>query len=184
MKTKYKQFQLQTAIFIATIIFTGCLSLTPIAPETNYESSSVTQAAASEEKTPAGFYLYDSDLTEYDNKGQVAKEVLLFDKGEKIERTSVYEYNDANQAVKKLIYDSKNRLDDYEVYEYDNQGRLVKENEYRQDHSLKNYKIYEYSANSVVKKYYRSNGNFYRYTVKKTDANGNEIENSDYRLAE
>lgn len=158
--------------------------MTPIVPETNDEPSSVTQEAVSEEKASAGFYIHDSDFTEYNNKGQVVKEVLLFDKGEKIGKTSVYEYNDANQAVKKLIYDSKNKLDDYEVYEYDNQGRLVKENEYRQDHSLKNYKVYEYSTNSVVKKYYRANGEFYRYTVKKTDNNGNKTEDSDYRLAE
>lgn len=125
---------------------------------------------------------YDRVLYEYNAQGQMIKKTVLYDQEYKLSKYSTYEYDTAGRLFKENKY-KDDKLDDYIFYEYDSQNRLVKETEYGAKGKVKNFKEYEYMADgTVVKRFINGDGGrCYRYSVKKYDAAGNLLEDSDYR---
>ena len=134
-------------------------------------------------KVPKNFEPYDQRVKEYNAKGQLVKETILFNNREEIGETHTYEYDSTGKLVKECLY-LDGQLDDFYTYEYDKDGRLTKETEYGAKGKLKNFKTYEYldKGLTVVKKNIKADGTYYRYTVKRYDAAGNHLETSEYRI--
>ncbi len=178
MFMKKKNIYLGLLSVIVLFFAAGCLTTSPVVPAAN-----TTFAAAAVDATAPfpGFKIYDDAVFEYNEKGQLVREVFSITKGTADLVTNIYEYNNDGIVIKKSVYNSKHNLDDYEIYELDSQGRRVKENEYRQDGSLKNYKTYEYKDDTIIKRFFDPKGNLYRYTIKKMDKAGNLIGDYDYR---
>ncbi len=162
--------------FFAAALLSGCLSTSPVVTQTEFPD-------ISGKDIPSGFAAYNRVVYEYNAKGQLEREVVLFEKGIGEAYTNVYEYNEAGFVIKKLIYNSKHNLDDYEIYELDAAGKKTREKEFRADGSLKNYKTYEYNdmERTVIKKFFDPKGILYRYSIKKIDETGRILEDSDYR---
>ena len=134
-------------------------------------------------KVPKNFEPYDQRVKEYNAKGQLVKETILYNNTEAVGETHTYEYDAAGKLVKECLY-TDGQLDDFYTYEYDKDGRLSKETEYGAKGKLKNFKTYEYldKGLTVVKKNIKADGTYYRYTVKRYDAAGNHLETSEYRI--
>ena len=134
-------------------------------------------------KVPKNFEPYDQRVKEYNAKGQLVKETILYNNREEIGETTTYEYDSTGKLVKECLY-LDGQLDDFYTYEYDKEGRLSKETEYGAKGKLKNFKTYEYldKGLTVVRKHIKADGTYYRYTVKRYDAAGNHLETSEYRI--
>lgn len=134
-------------------------------------------------KVPKNFEPYDQRVKEYNAKGQLVKETILYNNTVAVEETHTYEYDSTGKLIKECLY-LDGQLDDFYTYEYDKEGRLSKETEYGAKGKLKNFKTYEYldKGLTVVKKNIKADGTYYRYTVKRYDAAGNHLETSEYRI--
>ena len=134
-------------------------------------------------KVPKNFAPYDQRVKEYNDKGQLVKETILYNNSAVVGETSTFEYDASGKLVKECLY-LDGQLDDFYTYEYDKDGRLTKETEYGAKGKLKNFKTYEYldKGLTVVKKNIKADGTYYRYTVKRYDAAGNHLETSEYRI--
>ena len=134
-------------------------------------------------KVPKNFEPYDQVICEYNAKGQLVKKTILFDNSSSMRETTTYEYDAAGKLVKECLY-TDGKLDDFSTFEYDKDGRKIKETEYGAKGKLKNFKTYEYldKGLTVVKKNIKADGTYYRYTVKRYDAAGNLLEESEYRI--
>ena len=134
-------------------------------------------------KVPKNFEPYDQIIREYNAKGQLVKKTILFDNGSSMRETTTYEYDSTGKKVKECVY-TDGKLDDFCTFEYDKDGRKIKETEYGAKGKLKNFKTYEYldKGLTVVKKNMKADGTYYRYTVKRYDAAGNLLEESEYRI--
>ncbi|MBQ6905016.1 MAG: hypothetical protein IJQ27_02955 [Spirochaetia bacterium] len=134
-------------------------------------------------KVPKNFEVYDQRVKEYNAKGQLVKETILYNNTVAIGETRTFEYDSTGKLVKECLY-LDGQLDDFFTYEYDKDGRLSKETEYGAKGKLKNFKTYEYldKGLTVVKKNIKADGTYYRYTVKRYDAAGNHLETSEYRI--
>lgn len=160
------------AIMMASPLFAASnpQTTTPLAPQ-------------SDPKVPKNFEVYDQRVKEYNAKGQLVKETILYNNTVAVGETHTYEYDAAGKLVKECLY-TDGQLDDFYTYEYDKDGRLTKETEYGAKGKLKNFKTYEYldKGLTVVKKNIKADGTYYRYTVKRYDAAGNHLETSEYRI--
>lgn len=134
-------------------------------------------------KVPKNFEPYDQVICEYNAKGQLVKKTILFDNSSSMRETTTYEYDATGKLVKECLY-TDGKLDDFSTFEYDKDGRKIKETEYGAKGKLKNFKTYEYldKGLTVVKKNIKADGTYYRYTVKRYDAAGNLLEESEYRI--
>ena len=134
-------------------------------------------------KVPKNFEPYDQRVKEYNAKGQLVKETILYNNTVAVGETHTYEYDSTGKLIKECLY-LDGQLDDFYTYEYDKEGRLSKETEYGAKGKLKNFKTYEYldKGLTVVKKNIKADGTYYRYTVKRYDAAGNHLETSEYRI--
>lgn len=134
-------------------------------------------------KVPKNFEVYDQRVKEYNAKGQLVKETIIYNNTVAIGETRTFEYDSTGKLVKECLY-LDGQLDDFFTYEYDKDGRLSKETEYGAKGKLKNFKTYEYldKGLTVVKKNIKADGTYYRYTVKRYDAAGNHLETSEYRI--
>ncbi len=160
------------AIMMASPLFAASnpQTTTPLAPQ-------------QDPKVPKNFEVYDQRVKEYNAKGQLVKETILYNNTVAVGETHTYEYDAAGKLVKECLY-TDGQLDDFYTYEYDKDGRLTKETEYGAKGKLKNFKTYEYldKGLTVVKKNIKADGTYYRYTVKRYDAAGNHLETSEYRI--
>lgn len=131
---------------------------------------------------PKNLVVYDKVLYEYNDQGQMVKKTVLYEEEYKLSKYSTYEYDNSGRLFKENKY-KDDKLDDYIFYEYDGQNRLVKETEYGAKGKIKNFKEYEYlSDGTVIKKFIKEDGSHcYRYSIKRYDAAGNILEDSDYR---
>ncbi len=134
-------------------------------------------------KVPKNFEPYDQVVREYNAKGQLVKKTELYKNRETVGETSTYEYDAAGKLVKECLY-LDGQLDDFYTYEYDKDGRKTKETEYSAKGRIKNFKTYEYldKGLTVVRKSIKADGTYYRYRVKRFDAAGNLLEESEYRI--
>ena len=134
-------------------------------------------------KVPKNFVPYDQVVCEYNAKGQLVKESVLFDNGDIGGETKTYEYDATGNKIRECIY-ADGQLDDFMTFEYDKDGRLLKETEFGAKGKVKNFKTYEYidGGKKVVRKHTRADGTYYRYVVKRYDASGNLLEKSEYRI--
>ena len=169
-----KKFIILVAIFaiFASPLFAASnpQTTTPLAPQPD-------------SKVPKNFEPYDQRVKEYNAKGQLVKETILYNNTVAVGETRTYEYDSTGKLVKECLY-LDGQLDDFYTYEYDKEGRLSKETEYGARGKLKNFKTYEYldKGLTVVKKNIKADGTYYRYTVKRYDAAGNHLETSEYRI--
>ena len=134
-------------------------------------------------KVPKNFEVYDQRVKEYNAKGQLVKETILYNNTVAIGETRTFEYDSTGKLVKECLY-TDGQLDDFYMYEYDKDGRITKETEYGAKGKIKNFKTYEYldKGLTVVRKSIKADGTYYRYTVKRYDAAGNLLESSEYRI--
>ena len=134
-------------------------------------------------KVPKNFEVYDQRVKEFNAKGQLVKETILYNNTVAIGETRTFEYDSTGKLVKECLY-TDGQLDDFYIYEYDKNGRLSKETEYGAKGKIKNFKTYEYldKGLTVVKKNIKADGTYYRYSVKRYDAAGNLLESSEYRI--
>ena len=134
-------------------------------------------------KVPKNFAPYDQRVKEYNDKGQLVKMTILYNNTAEVGETYTYEYDATGKLVKECLY-TDGQLDDFYTYEYDKNGRLSKETEYGAKGKIKNFKTYEYldKGLTVVKKSVKADGTYYRYSVKRYDAAGNQLESSEYRI--
>ena len=167
-----KRIKLIITVLIMVFLFTGCLTTSPVSkPVKEYSDSDLEE----------GFIIDEKSLYEYDENGFPVKEYFFENEDGRVEKTViVYEYEN-NLLASKKYYDSYNNLKEYKVFSYDAEGRISRETEYKSDGSVKNYKDFEYSENdSYIKRYFKDNGNLYRYIIKKYDSSGKLTELSDY----
>lgn len=134
-------------------------------------------------RVPKNFEPYDQRVKEYNAKGQLVKETILYNNREEIGETTTYEYDATGKLVKSCLY-TAGQLDDFFTYEYNKDGKLIKETEFSAKGKIKNFKTYEYldKGLTVVRKHIKADGTYYRYTVKRYDAAGNHLETSEYRI--
>ena len=134
-------------------------------------------------KVPKNFAPYDQVVREYNAKGQLVKKTILFDNTTEVGETHTYEYDATGKLVKECVY-TAGQLDDFYTYEYNKDGKKVKETEYGAKGKIKNFKTYEYldKGLTVVRKSIKADGTYYRYVVKRYDAAGNLLEESEYRI--
>ena len=134
-------------------------------------------------KVPKNFAIYDQVVCEYNAKGQLVKKSVLYNNLTEVGETHTYEYDSTGKLVKECLY-TAGILDDFYIYEYDKEGRKTKETEFGAKGKLKNFKTYEYldKGLTVVRKHVKADGTYYRYTVRRYDAAGNLLEESEYRI--
>jgi hypothetical protein len=82
---------------------------------------------------------------EYDNKGNVIKEMLLGRSGDDPKQTLVYGYDDLNQKVTESKFDINNDLWYIKHFMYDQKGRMVEERHFLKEDSLKYSVQWEYN---------------------------------------
>lgn len=173
---------MRKTVCILIIILLAILMASPLFAASNPQTTTPL-APKPDPKVPKNFEPYDQRVKEYNAKGQLVKETILFNNREEIGETHTYEYDSTGKLVKECLY-LDGQLDDFYTYEYDKDGRLTKETEYGAKGKLKNFKTYEYldKGLTVVKKNIKADGTYYRYTVKRYDAAGNHLETSEYRI--
>ena len=96
--------------------------------------------------------IFEESTYEYDEEGDLVKEISLDPAGVYLKSTYEYKYDQAGNQVEKIVYNTDGSKNDLYTYEYDEARNLVKEIRYSPDGSIFEESTYEYDeAGNLVK---------------------------------
>ena len=95
--------------------------------------------------TPDGKNKWIDHTESYNSLGQLIAEAEYSDFGRHLAWRAEYEYNDKGQLVKEVVYNERDKISKVRKYEYDSNGICTRRLNYNANGTLNSYRQFEYT---------------------------------------
>ena len=94
--------------------------------------------------TPDGKNKWIDHTESYNSLGQLIAEAEYSDFGRHLAWRAEYEYNDKGQLIKEVVYNERDKISKVRKYEYDSNGICTRRLNYNANGTLNSYRQFEY----------------------------------------
>lgn len=95
--------------------------------------------------TPDGKNKWIDHTETYNSLGQLIAEAEYSDFGRHLAWKAEFEYNDKGQLIKEIVYNERGKVDKVRKYEYDSNGVCIRRLNYNANGTLNSYRQFEYT---------------------------------------